>query len=140
MENNVMRQEVQEAISAGQRALSSLRAAKERLGSAKNWGLMDLFGGGFLTDLTKHSRLNDAAASLDAAQNDLRVFQKELRDVQINLDLRRETGGFLMFADFFLDCPLTDFLMQSKIAEAGKQVEESIDQVEYVLASLNEWK
>ena len=39
--------EKREAIEAGQRALSSLRTAKENLNSAKNWGLVDMFGGGF---------------------------------------------------------------------------------------------
>ena len=38
--------EKREAIEAGQRALSSLRTAKENLNSAKNWGLVDMFGGG----------------------------------------------------------------------------------------------
>mgnify|MGYP004561924441 CR=1 FL=1 len=32
--------EKREAIEAGQRALSSLRTAKENLNSAKNWGLV----------------------------------------------------------------------------------------------------
>ena len=41
--------EKREAIEAGRRALSSLRTAKENLNSAKNWGLVDMFGGGFFT-------------------------------------------------------------------------------------------
>ena len=40
--------EKREAIEAGQRALSSLRTAEENLNSAKNWGLVDMFGGGIL--------------------------------------------------------------------------------------------
>ena len=39
--------EKREAIEAGRRALNSLQAAKENLNSAKNWGLVDMFGGGF---------------------------------------------------------------------------------------------
>ena len=38
--------EKREAIEAGRRALNSLSAAKENLNSAKNWGLVDMFGGG----------------------------------------------------------------------------------------------
>ena len=37
--------EKREAIEAGRRALNSLSAAKENLNSAKNWGLVDMFGG-----------------------------------------------------------------------------------------------
>ena len=47
--------EKREAIEAGQRALSSLRTAKENLNSAKNWGLVDMFGGGFFSTMLKHS-------------------------------------------------------------------------------------
>ena len=48
--------EKREAIEAGRRALNSLRTAKENLNSAKNWGLVDMFGGGFFTTLLKHSK------------------------------------------------------------------------------------
>ena len=48
--------EKREAIEAGQRALSSLRTAEENLNSAKNWGLVDMFGGGFFSTMFKHSR------------------------------------------------------------------------------------
>ena len=41
-----------EAIAAGERALTSLRAAREELRSAGNWGLVDLFGGGMISGLS----------------------------------------------------------------------------------------
>ena len=47
MEIKNMRQEISEAIRAGERALSSLRAAQDKLGSARNWGIFDMLGGGF---------------------------------------------------------------------------------------------
>ena len=48
--------EKREAIEAGRRALNSLSAAKENLNSAKNWGLVDMFGGGFFSTMLKHSK------------------------------------------------------------------------------------
>ena len=36
--------EIREAIEAGERALASLRKADEKLGSARNWGLLDIIG------------------------------------------------------------------------------------------------
>ena len=45
--------EKREAIEAGQQALSSLRTAEENLNSAKNWGLVDMFGGGFFSTMLK---------------------------------------------------------------------------------------
>ena len=52
--------EKREAIEAGQRALSSLRTAEENLNSAKNWGLVDMFGGGFFSTMLKHSKMDQA--------------------------------------------------------------------------------
>ena len=49
--------EKREAINAGNRALNSLRTARENLNSAKNWGLADMFGGGFFTTMLKHSKM-----------------------------------------------------------------------------------
>lgn len=43
--------EKREAIEAGRKALNSLSAAKENLNSAKNWGLVDMFGGGFFSTM-----------------------------------------------------------------------------------------
>ena len=45
-------------------------------------------------------------------------------------------GGFLTFADFFFDGVIADYLVQSKIVRARKQVMEAIEQVERILDSL----
>ena len=59
--------EKREAIEAGRRALNSLQAAKENLNSAKNWGLVDMFGGGFTTML-KHSKMDQAKRNMEQAK------------------------------------------------------------------------
>ena len=57
--------EKREAIEAGRRALNSLQAAKENLNSAKNWGLVDMFGGGFFTTMLKHSKMDQAKQNME---------------------------------------------------------------------------
>ncbi|MDO5344700.1 MAG: hypothetical protein Q4E91_03035 [Lachnospiraceae bacterium] len=128
--------EIREAITAGEMALSSLYEAQEQLRSARGWGMVDLFGGGFLTDLIKHSKIDSASRCMEDAKYYLNAFQKELRDIDLSVDLRIEVGGFLCFADFFLDGPVADYLVQSKIVSAREQVEEAADRVENILASL----
>ena len=76
--------EKREAIEAGRRALNSLQAAKENLNSAKNWGLVDMFGGGFFTTMLKHSKM-------DQAKYDLRNFSRELNDVNMACNLNIDT-------------------------------------------------
>ncbi len=136
MNNDFMELEIREAIDAGERALVSLRAARENLNSAKNWGYLDMFGGNFLTGMLKYSKLNDATNCLERAKNDLLRFQKELKDVNLPLNIRMEIGGFLSFADFFFDGIVADYLVQSKIADAKEQVEDAVRMVEDVLRNL----
>ena len=94
--------EKREAIEAGRRALNSLQAAKENLNSAKNWGLVDMFGGGFFTTMLKHSRIDQAKRNMEQAKYDLRNFSRELNDVNMVCNLNIDTGDFLSFADYFL--------------------------------------
>ena len=50
--------EKREAIDAGYRAINSLKTARDNLNSAKNWGLLDMFGGGFFSTMLKHSKID----------------------------------------------------------------------------------
>ena len=80
--------------------------------------------------------MNDAAALMEQAKSDIQRFQRELRDVQVSLDLRMEIGSFLSFADFFLDGLVADYMVQSKIADAREQVEDAINRIEKILADV----
>lgn len=93
MSNEMMKREMQEAVQAGERALQSLYAARDKLGSARNWGIFDMLGGGFISDFVKHSKMNDAAALMEQAKSDIQRFQRELRDVQVSLDLRMKSAA-----------------------------------------------
>ena len=128
--------ERQEAIRAGERALSSLRDAEHQLGGARLWGIVDLFGGGGFSGLLKHAKINDASRSLERAKADLRAFQNELRDVRDIQNMNINIGGFLTFADFFFDGIVADWLVQSKIQNARKQIADAISQVEWILGNL----
>ena len=136
MSNEIMRREMKEALDAGERALSSLRNAQEKLNSAGNWGLFDMFGGGLFSTIMKRSKMDDAQQLMEAAKTDLKRFQRELKDVNIPLDLRMEVGSFLSFADFFFDGFVVDYLVQSKISEAKEQVSDAIIRVEQILNEL----
>jgi len=136
MSNEIMRREMKEALDAGERALSSLRKAQEKLNSAGNWGLFDMFGGGLFSTIMKRSKMDDAQQLMEVAKTDLKRFQRELKDVNIPLDLRMEVGSFLSFADFFFDGFVADYLVQSKISEAKEQVSDAIIRVEQILNEL----
>lgn len=136
MENELMRREVQEAVVAGQRALASLKSAAEKLNSAKNWGLFDMFGGSFISGMMKHSRMNDATLYMENAKNQLQIFQRELKDIHVPMDFQLEIGTFLTFADFFFDDIISDYLVQNRIGKTKEEVDEAIRQVEQILGDL----
>ena len=79
--------EKREAIEAGHRALNSLSTAKENLNSAKNWGLVDMFGGGFFSTMLKHSKMEQAKQNMEQAKYDLRNLRRELPEIFFHLQI-----------------------------------------------------
>lgn len=130
-----MQREIHEAITAGERALSSLREAEKCLKSAGNWGLADIFGGGMISGIMKHSKISSASRYIDQARSDLRSFQREIQDVDDSVS-SIDVGDFLTFADFFFDGFIADMMVQSKISEMKNQVAEAIHRVETILRQL----
>lgn len=136
MKDAVSRREIDEAMQAGREALGYLNDARECLSSAGNWGIVDMLGGGLLTTLIKRSKMKDADTLVQQARSALKRFQKELMDVENIPDFRIETGDFLTFADYFFDGIVADWLVQSKINDARRQVENAIVKVNYVMGQL----
>ena len=108
-----LEKEKREAIDAGNRALKSLRNAQDNLNSAKNWGLWDMFGGGFISTMAKHSKMDRAKQNMEQARCD-----------------------FLSFADWFFDGFVVDWMVQDRINQASRQVAEAIRRVEGILRQL----
>jgi len=129
--------EIREAISAGRSVLSSLEKAMGSLDSAEGWGVWDMLGGGLISDLAKHSHIDDAKYEAEQAQILLRRFRSELADIKIGDDIHIETGGFAKFADFFFDGLIADWFMQSKIKNSQESVSQAESQVQSVLSKLS---
>lgn len=138
MRDEMRRREIEEAAAAGEKALYSLENAREKLQGAKNWGIFDMLGDGFFTDWVKHSKMSDATGYMEEAKRQLLVFQRELRDVQVPLDLRMDISSFLTFADFFFDGLVADYLVQRKINDAREQVDDAIMRVRVILGELRD--
>ena len=136
MQNTYYREEIQEALNAGKKALLCLDRAKESLSSAGNWGLFDILGGDFIATFVKHSKMNKANEEIQEARLALRKFQKELMDVDNIPELQIQMGDFLSFADYFFDGFVVDWMVQDRINNARHQVEEAIRRTEYIINQL----
>ena len=73
------KKEIDEAIEAGRKALQALDEAVEKLGSAKRWGIWDIVGGGLVSSLVKHSRIeiSDLVSTFDI------VFDNVFADILV---------------------------------------------------------
>lgn len=129
--------EILEAIEAANVALKALHNAESDLKSAGGWGIFDILGGGMITSMIKHSNMNSAQKHMNEARYALQRFSKELRDVDEDLDFQFDSMDFMGFADVFFDNGIIDFMVQSKIEEAKKQVRRAIHRVEEIKDQLS---
>lgn len=130
--------EIKEAILAGNQVISCLEQALESLNSAEGWGTWDMFGGGMVTDMIKHSHIDKAKGLVSHAQSLLIRFKAELADVHISTDINIETDGFAKFADFFFDGLIADWFMQSKINTSQENVKSIKNKVCSVVKKLEQ--
>ena len=131
------KKELQEAISAGNAALSITQQVLSSLDSAEGWGTWDLFGGGLVADLAKHSHLDEAQGAIEQLQFQLRRFKTELADVTIQADMQVNVDGFLRFADYFFDGLFADWAVLDKINQSQSQVQNTKSQIAGVLSRLD---
>ncbi len=121
--------EIREAIQAADDALFHLQNARRHLVSARNWGIWDLMGGGFLSTLVKHSQMDRAGSEMEAAREAVCRFSRELSDVTAVACTGIDTDDFLSFADYFFDGFLADFMVQSRISRAREQVDAALRRI-----------
>lgn len=145
LENNISmiksnKKEIEEAIAAGERVINALQSTQESLDSAESWGTWDLLGGGLISDMVKHSNIDDARYSADMVQNYLNEFQTELADVKISSQINVNIEGFEKFADFFFDGLIADWIVQSRIHDSMESVYTVKSEVDKVLIKLRQMK
>lgn len=125
------------------RAEKMLYDAQQKLGSARNWGIIDILGGGLITDLIKHSKLDGVRQHLHQARPLLEELGRELKDFDLQYGPELDAGGFATFADFFFDGLFADLYMQSKIRNLAQQLDAALDQlgrVENALTGVREYE
>lgn len=128
--------ELGEAAAAGASALSTTDQILSSLDSAEGWGTWDLLGGGLISDLAKHSHLDEAQENIELLQSQLRRFKTELADVTIQADLQVGIDGFLRFADYFFDGLFADWAVLDHIHNSQEQIRETRYQISAVLHQL----
>lgn len=135
-EMKAQQKEIDEAIVAGKNALSKVDEIHRELNSAEGWGMWDLLGGGLISDLAKHSHLDQAQRDINDLQILLQRFHTELADVKIDASVHVQVDGFLRFADYFFDGLIADWTVLDHIQTSQSQINTTRSQVESVLDRL----
>ena len=130
---NTLENDITEAIFAAEDALQHLYQAKKYLKKASNWGIFDIFAGGFITSMIKHNHIDNAQDEIQYAKVALENLSRELQDVDNYIKVDIEIDTFVKLTDYFLDNFISDLFVQSKITSASKQVDEAIYETENVL-------
>lgn len=116
-------QRVSEALSLINQIIPELDEAESKLKSARNWGFIDMFGGGFLTDLIKHSKISSASSRMNEVNYLMQRLQVCLQGIS-TADYTMQVRRYATFADFLFDGFIFDTYMTSKIMGSLDQVRE----------------
>ncbi len=134
--------ELNEAIAAGDAARRSLSDALDTLGSAMNWGVFDMVGGGLVASYVKHQRIDKVRELIDEGQQRLRRFEQEVKDVAPLCDSAigkpLDFGDLGRFADVLFDNMVIDWMVQSKLRETKSSVTAALKKLEQKLKELTE--
>jgi len=130
--------EINEAIYAGQNALAAIGEAESHMGNARGLGVWDMLGGGFISGILKHSQIDAAQQYVDKAQTAMQRFQKELHDINMNIDYGVKFDGVTKAIDLLFDNFIVDALIQSRIKETQENLKQSKFQVQQALNQLQQ--
>lgn len=130
--------EIAEARSAAEKALLHLRSAEEKLKKASGWGIADILGGGLIVTALKRSRMHEAQHELELASEAVKIFNRELSDVEGMENIQIETSGFLSVADYLFDNVIVDLLAQNEISDVLSRVKDAEAGLEDLIDRLND--
>jgi hypothetical protein len=137
---NDWNREIDEAIQAGRTAMQALDDAERNISSARSFGVWDLLGGGFISSMMKHSKMDEAQRCMERAQYALQNFRKELSDVQMQADLKINSDGLTKFFDIWCDNFFVDLMVQSKIKEAQENIQQARRNVQETISRLEQMR
>jgi len=114
--------QIQTALNIVNQLIPLVKEAESQFKSARTWSFFDILGGGTITDLIKHYKLNKASNTMNEVNNLLQQLNMQLSVMPIPAEYKMQVGGFLTFADFLFDGVLVDVYVASKIWNSIDQV------------------
>jgi chemotaxis protein histidine kinase CheA len=119
--------ELREVIGAAQRASEALSGALQHLDSASSWAAYDTFGGGgFLSDMIKREKMDQAVVLMRNADEALRALSRELGDLGRDGVGGIDADGMIGTFDVWFDDIFSDWTVMNRISEARDRVRDAL--------------
>ncbi len=134
----MLHKEINEAYYAGLRAQDALNEALYYLEQAKDFGILDITGGGLIISLSKYKSIDKANSFIDEFERNMRTFAKELLDVRLTGNLKVEISNFLKITDIYFDQLASDTIVQKKLFDSLKVAQELKPKVDEIVLKLKE--
>lgn len=130
--------ETDEALSAANRVLCTADTALQHLRSSENWATYDIWGGGgIISHMAKYEHIDDAQKEFNRLNSQLKDFEKELLD--INIQSTYESIGIdstTRAIDFWLDNIFTDLSVRDKIRDDIDNIRDLTNNINNIIKKL----
>ncbi|HKP07761.1 MAG TPA: hypothetical protein VJU58_10965 [Microbacterium sp.] len=127
--------EIAETVNTLRATKAALDEARVKLDSAGGWSTYDtFFGGGFVTDMVKHSNISEATDAFTEVNRALERLSIELADLGASTVDSVEISDTLAILDVLFDNILSDWMVMDRISEARA----SADNLDHRLTQLAE--
>ena len=117
-------------------ALEHLNLSRSQLIKARNYGIADILGGMLFISLAKHNCIKAAQDEAKTAQRYINRVISYFGDVKtISLAIAK-VNDFFGVTDAFVDNVISDFIMQDRINDSIRDIDETINKVEQIILQL----
>jgi hypothetical protein len=130
--------ELREAVAAGTRLHYEIEELVSALSGARNWGTLDMLGGGYLATRAKRTRMDQARELVHHCQELGAQFQRELADIVDRVALEVSLDPMEGFADYFFDGLIVDWVVQARIVRSLDHARNAARWLEDLLDGLQE--
>lgn len=123
--------EIEEALKAANRAMSTADKIAKSLDSAEGWATFDSFTrGGIISHMAKYSHIDEAEQNFNVLSHNLQELKSELSDVKgLTVSGLSEISSGQRTIDFWFDNIFTDLSVRSQIKDNAEQINELIKNI-----------
>ncbi|MBS4750502.1 hypothetical protein KG091_05375 [Carnobacteriaceae bacterium zg-ZUI78] len=131
-------QNISQALNIAYTLREKLVITKNILSSAKNWGIYDLWSGGFFTSLVKREKMDNAYKDLKEVEKLCNELSSYLNGITLTLNPNMLNADKNRGWDIWFDNLFTDFKVQRDIKNTLEKVCDLQDEVEDIIDILTE--